>query len=156
MKAYRDFLLSKPEHKLVLVWGGFPDELKAEYQAEIESGMLIVLGSVNDDDLRALYNGATCTMFPTRSEGFGFPILESFACGTPIMTCRNTCLEEVGKDVAIYVGEDSTDDMIKVMDQFENNEYDFDRFEKESLEIVKEFTWEKTAKEFVEFYRKFL
>lgn len=156
LKAYREFLKLNPSHKLVLVWGGFPDDLRLEYTKEIESGMLVVLDSVSDDDLRALYNGATCTMFPTRAEGFGFPILESFACDTPIMTCRNTCLEEVGKDVAIYVGEDSIDDMANVMTMFENNKYDMQSFSVSSKKILQQFTWENTASEYIKFYQKYM
>lgn len=156
MKAYKIFLNRSPEHKLVLVWGGFPNDLQEEYKLEIESGKIIILGSVSDDDLRVLYNGASCTMFPTRSEGFGFPILESFACGTPIMTCRNTCLEEVGQDVAIYVGEDDVKSMVNVMELFESEKYDTNSFRMESHSILKKFTWEKTAKQYIEFYKRYL
>ena len=59
---------------------------------------IIYVANVSDEDLVALYNGANCTMFPSRYEGFGFPILESYACGTPVMTCRNSSLEE-GKEM---------------------------------------------------------
>ena len=114
------------------------------------------LNSVSDDDLRALYCGATCTMFPTRSEGFGFPILESFACGTPVMTCRNTCLEEVGQDVAFYVGEDNLDEMVNVMMRFEHSEYDKNKFIVDSKRVVDRFSWENTAREYINFYQKYL
>lgn len=153
MKAYRNFLSTNPEHKLVLVWGGFPGDLQEEYKKEIGERKIIILGAVSDDDLRILYNGASCTMFPTRSEGFGFPILESFACGTPIMTCRNTCLEEVGQDVAIYVGEDDIEAMIDVMNMFENHEFDIESFHEKSKDITRRFTWENTAKGYIDFYK---
>lgn len=159
LKAYRKYTESKNKgkgYKLVLVWNNPPVELLKDYAKEIEEGNVIFLNSVSDDDLRALYNGATCTMFPTRSEGFGFPILESFACGTPIMTCRNTCLEEVGQDVALYVGEDNVDDMVNVMMKFERSEYDMNKFITESKRIVSRFSWENTAREYINFYQKYL
>lgn len=156
MKAYREFLFKNPGHKLVLVWGGFPENLQEEYKKEIEAGKIIILGSVSDSDLRILYNGASCTMYPTRSEGFGFPILESFACGTPIMTCRNTCLEEVGQDVAIYVGEDDVKAMVDVMNSFEEDEYEMDSFNKKRQKVLNQFTWEITAKQYINFYQKYL
>lgn len=159
LKAYRKFKqLNKQTscNKLVLVWHNPPQDLLTEYAAEIEEGSVMFLNSVSDEDLRALYCGATCTMFPTRSEGFGFPILESFACGTPIMTCRNTCLEEVGQDVALYVGEDSIDDMVDVMMKFERTEYDSDKFIIDSKRIVDRFSWENTAKEYINFYTLYI
>ena len=159
LKAYRKFKVLNEQsscNKLVLVWNNPPEDLLIEYAKEIGEGSVVFLNSVTDDDLRALYCGATCTMFPTRAEGFGFPILESFACGTPIMTCRNTCLEEVGQDVALYVGEDSIDDMVNVMMEFEHDEYDMSKFIVDSKRIVDRFSWENTAREYINFYQKYL
>lgn len=156
LKAYRKFLSQGGKHKLVLVWGNPPQDLLTEYSVEIASGQLIFLSHVNDDILRALYNGASCTMFPTRAEGFGFPILESFACGTPVMTCRNTCLEEVGQDAAIYVGEDDIEGMVTIMNTFETDSYDLPNFRTRSEKIVTTFTWEKAARQYIDFYMNYL
>lgn len=156
LKAYREFVKSGGKHKLILVWGNPSKELLNEYAVEIDSKQLIFLNHVSDDVLRALYNGASCTMFPSRAEGFGFPILESFACGTPVMTCRNTCLEEVGQDAAIYVGEDDTDGMVNIMNMFDVGSYDVATFQTRAERIVKDFTWENTARQYVDFYKKYL
>lgn len=156
LKAYRRFIANGGRHKLVLVWGNPPKDLLEEYDAEIADKKLIFLDYVSDDVLRSLYNGASCTMFPSRAEGFGFPILESFACGTPVMTCRNTCLEEVGQDAAIYVGEDDTDGMVNVMNMFDVGSYDVATFQTRAERIVKDFTWENTARQYVDFYKKYL
>lgn len=144
------------QHKLVLVWNNPPVEIINEYEKEIKSGDIIFLNSVSDNELRALYCGATCTMFPTRSEGFGFPILESFSCGTPIMTCRNTCLQEIGGDAAVYVGEDDIEGMAHIMQIFEKNEYDMELFAKASKHIIDKFSWGNTATKYIEFYSKHL
>lgn len=156
LKAYREFSKSQPKHKLVLVWGNPPIDILKEYNKEILEKKIVFLNYVSDDDLLSLYNGATVTLFPTMSEGFGFPILESFACGTPVMTCRNTSLPEIGGDVALYVGEKSIDEMVDVMKMFEDNTYDYDNFLCESSIYIKRFLWENTAKEYVEFYTKYL
>lgn len=159
LKAYRKLqqkTSNYKKHKLVLVWNNPPIELLEEYEKEIACGCVIFLNFVSDEELRALYCGATCTMFPTRSEGFGFPILESFACGTPVMTCRNTCLTEIGGDTAIYVGEDDIDEMAHVMQLFENDEFDIKKFAINSKRIIDRFSWENTAKKYIEFYSKYL
>lgn len=156
LKAYRKFNSAMPIHRLVLVWGNPPKDILEEYSKEISEKKIIFLNYVSDEDLISLYNGASCTMFPTRSEGFGFPILESFACGTPIMTCRNTCLEEVGQDVALYVGEDNIDEMVDVMKIFEGNKYNLDLFKTQSSDLLNQFSWDKTADKYINFYEKYL
>jgi glycosyltransferase involved in cell wall biosynthesis len=60
--------------------------------------MVQVLDFVDDNDLPALYNLANVLAYPSLYEGFGLPILEAFACGTPVVTARNSSLPEVTGD----------------------------------------------------------
>ncbi len=62
-----------------------------------------VLGYVPDRDLPGLYRGATVFVYPSFYEGFGFPVLEAMACGTPVITYRTTSLPEVAGDAAILL-----------------------------------------------------
>lgn len=156
LKAYREFSKSQPKHRLVLVWGNPPVDILKEYNREISEKKIVFLNYVSDDDLLSLYNGATLTLFPTLSEGFGFPILESFACGTPVMTCRNTSLPEIGGDVALYVGEKNIDEMVDVMYYFENMKYDVETFYVSSEKLLKKFSWENAACKYLDFYQKYL
>lgn len=156
LKAFRKYITLGGMHKLVIVWGNPSKDLLDEYNKEIEAQKLMFLPNISDEILRSLYNGASCTMYPSRAEGFGLPILESFACGTPVMTCRNTCLEEVGQDAAIYVGEDDVDGMVNVMNMFETGSYDLATFQERADRIVNEFTWENTARQYVDFYMQYL
>lgn len=156
LRAFRLFLTVHPRHSLILVWASMPDALRLEYLPELAAGSVVALGHVTDAELRTLYNGASCTLFPTRAEGFGFPILESFACGTPVMTCRNTSLTEVGGDAAIYVGEDDTSAMVDVMRLFERGLYDTAAFRHRAEAVTRQFSWERTAREYVKFYSRHL
>jgi glycosyltransferase involved in cell wall biosynthesis len=156
LKAFRKFCENNVQHQLVLVWGNPPKELLDEYGKEIRSRQIVFLDFVSDEDLLVLYNGASITMFPTRAEGFGFPVLESFACGTPVMTCANTSLPEVGRDAALYVGEDHIDEMVDVMTCFEKSSYDVALFRKKAATIVNSFSWDNTAQKYIQFYGKYL
>ena len=59
-------------------------------------------GYVPDDDLAALYSGATATIMPSVYEGFGLPVLESMACGTPVLASNSSSLPELGGKAAHY------------------------------------------------------
>ena len=156
LAAFKKFLIINPRHIFVIAWGNPRKELLEQYKFEIEQGKIIFLPFINDEELVSLYNAASMSIYVTRKEGFGFPILESFACGTPIMTCRNSCLEEVGKDAAIYVGEDDIDQMTSVMMSFEKQEYDYNDFQKKSNSVLTSFSWENCACEYINFYKKML
>jgi len=61
------------------------------------------LGPVNDVDLPGLYSAATVFVFPSRYEGFGFPVLEAMACGTPVACSNVSSLPEIVGEAAIQV-----------------------------------------------------
>jgi glycosyltransferase involved in cell wall biosynthesis len=61
------------------------------------------LGFVPDGELAALLRGARCLVYPSLYEGFGIPVLEAMACGTPVVTSRDSATEEVGGDAAVLV-----------------------------------------------------
>ena len=63
------------------------------------------------EHLPALYHLARVMAYPSRFEGFGIPILESLSCGTPVVACTGSCLEEAGGAGAIYVNPDDVDGM---------------------------------------------
>ena len=56
-----------------------------------------------DEDLRALYSDALCLAYPSLYEGFGFPVLEAFACETPVVTSKLSSMPEVAGDAALLV-----------------------------------------------------
>ncbi|MBX2998972.1 MAG: glycosyltransferase family 4 protein [Caldilineaceae bacterium] len=67
------------------------------------SADVIFTGRIPDDDLPALYSGADCFLMPSLYEGFGFPVLEAMACGTPVVCSNTSSLPEVAGDAALLV-----------------------------------------------------
>jgi glycosyltransferase involved in cell wall biosynthesis len=66
-------------------------------------GAISLTGYVGDPDRAALYTGATALVFPSLYEGFGFPVLEAMACGTPVVTSNVASLPEVAGPDAVLV-----------------------------------------------------
>ena len=60
-------------------------------------------GAPSDDELAGLYRGARCLVYPSLYEGFGIPVLEAMACGTPVVTSRGGATEEVAGGAAVLV-----------------------------------------------------
>jgi glycosyltransferase involved in cell wall biosynthesis len=60
-------------------------------------------GRLDDGELATLYRGARCLVFPSLYEGFGLPVLEAMACGTPVVTTRGGATEEVAGGAAVLV-----------------------------------------------------
>ena len=153
LKAFQKYTQSH-NSSLVLIWGNPPLSILREYEHEIRNERLCIIDYVTDEQLVDLYNGAECTLFPSRQEGFGFPILESFACGTPVMTCRNSSLVEVGGAFANYVGEDDIDGMVDVMIQMDSS--DKLSFQKTIKKYISGFSWEETGRRYLDVYKKII
>lgn len=105
--AVRAFCAARVEeglpHRLVLVgkrgWRGGETERAIE-----QAGNAVhALGYVPDADLPGLYAAAEALLFPSLYEGFGIPVLEAFACGTPVLTSNVSALPEVAGDAALLV-----------------------------------------------------
>ena len=90
---------------LVIIGGkGWRDrELRAEIAARLASGRLHTLGYVPERDLVALYGGAEVLAYPSHFEGFGLPVVEAMACGTPVVATDVPALREVAGGAATLV-----------------------------------------------------
>lgn len=108
------------------------------------------VGEIPDSDLAALYRGARCVVYPSLYEGFGIPVLEAMACGTPVVTSRGTSTEEVAGGAAILV---DPLDVTSIADGIEQVFARRDVLIPRGLARASEFTWEDAADSVVELWR---
>lgn len=105
------------------------------------------IGRVPDEDLPALYTGATFFAYPSLFEGFGLPVLEAFGCSTPVLTSKTTSLPEVAGEAAFLVNPDSVEDIEVGIRQLLDSDSLRKKLIKAGSDQVKKFSWEKTAEQ---------
>ncbi|MGI9112024.1 MAG: glycosyltransferase family 4 protein [Gaiellaceae bacterium] len=133
---------------LPLVVAGPPKDF--ELSRELERRGARVTGYVPQAELVDLYRGAACLLQTSRYEGFGLPVLEAMACGTPVVTIDEPALREVGGDAAIYAPEVGLTDAIR--------QALAEREERSAAGIARAslFSWQTTARRTLEVYGEVL
>jgi glycosyltransferase involved in cell wall biosynthesis len=106
---------------------------------------VIELGYIRNDDLPLLYSGAEVFVFPSLWEGFGIPVIEAMACGTPVVTSNISSLPEVAGDAALLVDPYSINDIAAAMERLLSDGELRQRLHDKGLERVKAFSWRNTA-----------
>lgn len=135
----------KEDCRLVLVGKAFDGRSKSTDESNLGIDQLTIhTGIVDQEDLVNLYNLADLFVLPSLYEGFGLPVLEALACGTPVACSKTSSLPEVGGSVVNYFDPISIDDMATVLFESLNKETS----SKESIrDWIQQFSWEKTSKQ---------
>ena len=113
-------------------------------------------GYVAQEDLPALFSAAECFVMPSLYEGFGLPVLEAMACGTPVVCSHASSLPEVAGDGALTVAPDDADALAAAMRRVLVDGSLRDALRARGLAWAKRFTWEETARRTAEVYRSVL
>ena len=119
-----------------------------ELAAELRRRGADVRGYVSKDELVRLYQQAACLVFPSRYEGFGLPVVEAMACGTPVVAAPERAMQEVAGEAAIFT-EDLADGIRRAL-------ADRARLSALGLERAKAFSWRETARITADVYRSVL
>ena len=104
-------------------------------------------GYMSENELRGLYAGATCFLLPSLYEGFGLPVLEAMACGTPVITSTASALQEVAGDAALTVPPNDAIGLSEAMYQVLNDRELRDELCRRGLKRAAAFSWERTAEQ---------
>jgi glycosyltransferase involved in cell wall biosynthesis len=110
-------------------------------------------GYVEHDGLASLYRGAACLVFPSRYEGFGLPVLEAMASGTPVVATTAGAVPEVAGDAAVLV---EPGDPQALAEGIRHALGDRERLVAAGLERARRFTWAETARLTLAVYRELL
>lgn len=102
-------------------------------------------GVVPETRLPSLYRGAEALVFPSLYEGFGLPILEAMACGTPVVTGNVTAMPEVAGGAALLVDPTSVEQIARAMEQIVSDTTLRQQLRHKGLTRAAEFSWASTA-----------
>ncbi len=109
-----------------------------------------------EEGLKELYSKALCFVFPSFYEGFGLPILEAFAAGAPTLLANCSSLPEVGGDGALYFDPYSVDDMRSAIEKVVTSVDLQNQLILKGREKLKEYSWEKCARETADVYKSLM
>jgi len=138
---------------LVCVGGGeWTDPEKQELSRYGLDNHVTLLPQVDDQHLCRLYNQASAFIYPSQYEGFGIPLLEAMACGCPIIASRIPSSVEVAESVPFFFTPGNLDELLVALDQAMSEGRSTPRTT-EGLALARHFSWENTARGFLQALR---
>lgn len=128
-----------------MVWAGLERWDSGELIERARAAGVILTGFVTQEDLPSLYRQAVMLVYPSLYEGFGLPVLEAMACGTPVVTSNTASLPEVAGQAALMVDPTDAEEITEAMAQLLDGPSLRERLQQAGLERAREFTWTRTA-----------
>jgi alpha-1,3-rhamnosyl/mannosyltransferase len=111
-------------------------------------------GYIPNDQLPALYSGASLYLFPSFYEGFGIPMLEAFACGAPVLASKGGALPEVSGGAAEIMEDWTPEAWAARIEALLSDSSKLAQMVERGVKRAAEFTWEKAARKTLDVYRK--
>ncbi len=111
----------------------------------LEAGSLVLTGFVDDAELPVLYSQAELSVYPSMYEGFGLPVLESMACGTPVVSSNAASLPEVVGDAGVLFDPRDIEAMARAISSVISDEGLRTALRQKGFEQARRFSWDRSA-----------
>jgi glycosyltransferase involved in cell wall biosynthesis len=145
LRIVEAFAKANLDSRMYLVFTGQPTlELSRCIEAQGVDARVEFIGVVPEGTLPSLYRGAKALIFPSLYEGFGLPILEAMACGTPVVTSNVTAMPETAGNAALFVDPRSVEQISAAMHKIVNDLSLCQELRQKGLLRVASFSWETT------------
>lgn len=153
IKAFLKLSLTYPEIQLVLV--GPQSDASSSIEPYLTDKRIVNTNFIRGEDLSHLYQGAMAFIHPSLAEGFGLPLIEAMASGTPVITSPLSCLPEIAADSALYISDPLDEESIykSLLTLYCDTSLSKELSQK-SVERAKNFSWRKSAEATYEIYKK--
>ena len=115
---------------------------------------VVVTGYVSEEEKVALFGGAEALVYPSLYEGFGLPVIEAMACGTPVLTSNVSALPETAGDAALLVDPHSVEGIAAGIERLLTDSALRERLRSAGLARARIFSWEETARRTAEVLRR--
>ena len=115
---------------------------------------ILMPGFVPDEMLPAIYSAADVLAFPSLYEGFGLPILEAMACGTPVVASRASCLPEVAEGAALMVEPTNVDELSTALEMLLVDAQLRSRLIDQGRQRASQYTWRVAAERLLGVYER--
>ena len=121
-------------------------------QIEVEP-VVRFIGTAAEEDKVALYRQARAFLYPTRYEGFGLPVLEAMACGTPAICSNTSSLPEVAGEAALLAPPDDARAWVEAIARVMDDDALRAQMRERGLAQAARFSWDQAARQTAEVYR---